>query len=81
MDRFFRPGPFRAARFMIERFVASARAGSYLGRFRRAARFAAIAIDQDGVLLLMPRDPSFAFVFVPLAVLSVSAGAALAALG
>jgi len=63
-----------------QRFVASARAGSFLGRFRRRARFAARAIDQDGVLLLMPREPSLAFYWVPLAVVFTAGGAILGAL-
>ena len=73
-------GPFRALRHFLyagQRFAASARAGSFLGRFRRSARFAAKAIDQDGVLLLMPREPSLAFYFVPLALLFAGGGAAL----
>jgi hypothetical protein len=68
-------------RFWFERFVASGRAGAWCGRFRRGARFAVTAIDQDGVLLLMPREPSFSFVFVPLLLISCAGGAALAAFG
>lgn len=63
-----------------QRLVASARAGCYLG-LRRGARFAARAVDQDGILLLMPREPSFAFFYVPLLVVAAAAGAALAAFG
>ena len=72
--------PFRRLRFAVERFRASARAGTYFG-WRRAVRFAARALDQDGVLLLMPREPSFAFYYVPLAILFTAGGAALAAFG
>lgn len=79
MLRHTRCSPLRALRFVGERLVASARAGSYLGRLRRRARFAALAIDQDGILLLMPREPSLGFVFGPLAALSVAAGMLLAA--
>jgi hypothetical protein len=60
-----------------QRFVASARAGSFVGRFRRRARFAARAIDQDGILLLMPREPSLAFYWVPLAIVFTTGGAML----
>ncbi len=72
--------PFRHVSYAIQRLVASARAGSFLGRFRRRARFAARAIDQDGVLLLMPREPSLAFYWVPLALLFTAGGALLGAL-
>ena len=71
----------RHVRFAWERFVASARAGSWAGRLRRRARFVARAVDQDGVLLLMPREPSLAFAYVPLLILSAACGAALAMLG
>ena len=71
---------FRRALYAGQRIVASARAGSFLGRFRRSARFAAKAIDQDGVLLLMPREPSLAFYWVPLAILFTAGGAMLGAL-
>jgi hypothetical protein len=71
----------RRIRFAFERFKASARAGSYLAGLRRGARFAARGIDQDGVLLLMPREPSFTFVYVPLLLTSAAAGALLAAFG
>jgi hypothetical protein len=67
--------PIKALRFAFVRLVASARAGSYFGRLRRRVRFRAVAVDQDGVLLLMPREPSLGFVFVPLAVLFSTAGA------
>lgn len=70
----------RRIRFAWQRFAASARAGCYSG-LRRSARFAARALDQDGILLLMPREPSFAFLYVPLLVLAAVAGAALAAFG
>ncbi len=70
---------FRHIRFAFQRFVASARAGTYVGFLRRGARFAVRAIDQDGVLLLMPREPSVAIIYVPLLLLSAVAGAALAA--
>lgn len=70
----------RRIRFTLQRFAASARAGCY-SRLRRSARFAARAVDQDGILLLMPREPSFAFFYVPLLVLAAVAGAALAAFG
>jgi hypothetical protein len=65
--------------FAFDRFKASARAGAYFAGVRRAARFAVRPVDQDGVLLLMPREPSFGFFYVPLVVLSAAAGAALAA--
>lgn len=72
--------PFRHILYAGQRLVASARAGSFLGRFRRRVRFAARAIDQGGVLLLMPREPSLAFYFVPLAILFTAGGAVLGAL-
>ena len=72
--------PFKHTLYGAQRMVASARAGSFLGRFRRGARFAVKPIDQDGVLLLMPREPSLAFTWVPLAILSVAGGALLGAL-
>ena len=53
--------PLRHVAYALQRLSASARAGSFLGRFRRRARFAARAIDQDGILLLMPKEPSLAF--------------------
>lgn len=70
----------RRIRFAWQRFAASARAGCYSG-LRRSARFAARVVDQDGTLLLMPREPSFAFFYVPLLVLAAAGGAALAAFG
>ena len=70
----------RRIRFAWQRFAASARAGCYSG-LRRGARFAARAVDQDGILLLMPREPSFAFFYGPLLVLAAAGGAALAAFG
>jgi hypothetical protein len=69
-----------SARVAWQRFTASARAGCYLG-LRRSARFVAKAVDQDGILLLMPREPSFAFYYVPLLVLAAALGAGLAAFG
>lgn len=72
--------PFRHLLYGAQRLVASARAGSFLGRFRRGVRFAATAIDQDGVLLLMPREPSLAFIWVPLAIVFTAGGALLGAL-
>lgn len=71
----------RHIRFAFQRLVASARAGTYLGFLRRGARFAAQPVDQDGVLLLMPREPSVGIIYVPLLLLSAAAGAALAAFG
>ena len=72
---------FRRLRFAHERLKASARAGSFLGSsLRRRVRFAARAVDQDGVLLLMPREPSLAFYWVPLAILFTAGGALLGAL-
>jgi hypothetical protein len=71
--------PLRRLKFAAERLQASARAGSYLGRFRKRVRFAARGVEQDGVMLLMPKEPSFAFYYVPLAVASVAIGAGLAA--
>lgn len=70
----------RRMRFAVQRFIASARAGTYSG-LRRAARFAARAVDQDGTLLLMPREPSFTFYYVPLLILAAAAGTSLAAFG
>lgn len=75
MSKVMNMQPIKALCFAFARFVASARAGSYLGRLRRRARFRAKAVDQDGVLLLMPSEPSLGFVFVPLAVLFSTAGA------
>jgi len=72
--------PFRHILYAAQRLTASARAGSFLGRFRRRARFAARAIDQDGVLLLMPREPSLSFYWVPLAILFTTGGAVLGVL-
>ena len=74
MSKVMNMQPIKALRFVFARLVASARAGSYLGRFRRGARFRADAVDQDGVLLLMPREPSLGFVFVPVAALFSAAG-------
>jgi hypothetical protein len=62
----------------MQRLVASARAGTYLWFLRRRVRFAVRGVDQDGVLLLMPREPSFGAYYVPLLVLSAAGGAALA---
>lgn len=70
----------RRLRFACQRLKASARAGSFLPLLRRKVRFAARAIDQDGVLLLMPQEPSLAFYYAPLAILFVAAGALLGAL-
>jgi hypothetical protein len=70
----------RRIRFTSQRFAASARAGCYSG-LRRSVRFAAKGVDQDGVLLLMPREPSFAFYYVPLLGLAAALGAGLAAFG
>jgi hypothetical protein len=66
---------FKRLRFAKDRLIASARAGAWVGRFRAKARFAAEAVDQDGTLLLMPKEPSLAFIYVPLAVLSFVGGA------
>lgn len=71
--------PFKCSRFVWQRAVASARASSW--GLRRKARFAARAIDQDGVLLLMPREPSLAFVLVPALISAAFSGAALALFG
>lgn len=78
MSKVMNMQPIKTLRFAFSRLVASARAGSYLGRLRRRARFRAEAVDQDGVLLLMPTEPSFGFAFVPLAVLFSTAGAVVA---
>jgi len=43
-------------------------------------RFVARAVDQDDVLLLMPKEPSVTFYYVPLAILFVAGGALLGAL-
>jgi hypothetical protein len=72
-------GPLRRLAFAWTRCVASARAGSW--GFRRKVRFGARAIDQDGVLLLMPSEPSLAFVFVPALLIAAFSGAALALFG
>jgi hypothetical protein len=72
---------WRRIKFAAERLRASARAGSWFGRWRRSVRFAARGVEQDGVLLLMPREPSLAFYYVPLAILFTAGGAALAAFG
>jgi hypothetical protein len=77
--RAFKALILKRIRFLFERFVASARAGTYLGFLRRKARFAARGIDQDGVLLLMPREPSLSIIYVPLLLMSAAGGAALAA--
>ena len=61
-------------RFLKDRLIASARAGVWLG-FRAKVRFTAKALDQDGTLLLMPKEPSLAFIYVPLALLFVVGGA------
>jgi len=93
-DRVFAPGGVTAlrrirvvrqrfvamARVAWQRFTASARAGCYSG-LRRSVRFAATGVEQDGVLLLMPREPSFAFYYVPLLGLAAALGAGLAAFG
>jgi hypothetical protein len=82
-DRVFAGGGVTALRricFAWQRLTASARAGCYSG-LRRQASFAARAVDQDGILLLMPREPSFAFYYVPLLVLAAALGAGLAAFG
>jgi hypothetical protein len=61
-------------RFLKDRLIASARAGVWLG-FRAKVRFKAKAVDQDGILLLVPKEPSLAFIYVPLALLFVVGGA------
>jgi hypothetical protein len=66
-------------RFALQRCAASARAGTYFGFLRRGARFAARGVDQDGVMLLMPREPSLTIFYVPLLLFSAACGAALAA--
>jgi hypothetical protein len=66
---------FKRLRFLNDRLIASARAGSWFGRFRAKARFAAKAVDQDGTLLLMPKEPSLSFIYLPLAALFVIGGA------
>jgi hypothetical protein len=66
---------FKRLRFAKDRLIASARAGSWLGRFRAKARFAAKAVDQDGTLLLMPKEPSLSFIYLPLAALFFIGGA------
>ncbi len=70
--------PLRRLSFLFQRLKASARAGTFLA-LRRRVRFAAHAIDQDGVLLLMPSEPSLAFYWAPLAVLFTVGGALLGA--
>ena len=59
------------------RLIGLARAGSWLGRYRARTRFRVEPVDQDGVLLLMPQDPSLAFYYVPLAVVVTVGGAVL----
>ena len=71
----------RQIRFAVDRFRASARAGAHFVGLRRGVRFAARSIDQDGVLLLMRREPSFALSFVPLVLASAAVGAVLAGFG
>lgn len=66
---------FKRLRFAKDRLIASARAGAWIGRFRAKARFAAKAVDQDGTLLLMPKEPSLSFIYLPLAVLFFIGGA------
>lgn len=68
------------AKFLHQRIVASARAGTWFGKFRRSVRFKADAIEQNGTLLLMPREPSFAFYYIPLCIVFVAGGAILGAL-
>ncbi len=70
----------RRIRFAWQRFTASARAGCYSG-LRRSVRFAARAVEQDEIVLLMPKEPSFTFIYVPLLTLAAVIGAALAAFG
>ncbi len=67
-------------RFAKDRLIAQARAGSWGAPGRTKIRYTATAIDQDGVLLLMPRDPSLAFYYVPLAIVSAVTGALLGVL-
>jgi hypothetical protein len=68
--------PFRHLRFIRDRLIAQARAGSWgAPPGRTKIRYAATAIDQDGVLLLMPKEPSLAFYYVPLAIVATVAGA------
>jgi broad specificity phosphatase PhoE len=80
MKRFRSLRPLRAARFLSERLVAALRTTSVLARFRKRVRFMARVIDQDGVLLLMPREPSFGVWYWPLLVASTVGGAVLGAL-
>lgn len=72
--------PLRIVLFFAQRWRAWARTRGVFVRLRRAVRYAATAIDQDGILLLMPREPSLSFVWLPLAVLFAAGGAALGAL-
>ncbi|MBP6014472.1 MAG: hypothetical protein KBA31_19745 [Alphaproteobacteria bacterium] len=79
MKRFLPWKPLKAARFLSERLVASWRTTSFLARFRKRARFAARAIDQDGVLLLMPRESNLSVWYGPLLVAFTIGGAFLGA--
>jgi hypothetical protein len=68
---------FRTLRFAKERLIAGARAGSWgPARLRPKIRFNATAIDQDGTLLLMPKEPRLSFYYVPLAAIATIIGAA-----
>lgn len=49
----------RTLRFAKDRLIAQARAGSWGAPGRTKIRYTATAIDQDGVLLLMPRQCRF----------------------
>lgn len=62
-----------------QRFIASARAGSYLAPLRKRAVFKADLIEQGEVALLMPTDANLlGYVFVPLCLASIAFGAGLA---
>lgn len=61
-----------------QRFVASAKAGTWLVAFRRRVVFRADIIEQDGVGLLMPIDSNLmGLIFPPLCIGAVFIGALL----
>jgi hypothetical protein len=62
-------------RHLKNRLIALARAGSWLGPYRAKTRYRVEPVEQDGVILLMPKEPSLAFYYVPLAVVFTVGGA------
>lgn len=65
-----------AVKHWLQRLQASARAGSYFG-WRQDVVFVVRPVEQNGTILLMPREHSVAFYFVPLAILILILGLAL----